>query len=64
MVRPVQIGARMHFRGRIVLERSRLTISEGEAVDDDGELFATAMCKMMRVPAAEVEEWERSGGSL
>ncbi len=64
MVKPVAIGETMHFRARIVLERSRLTISEGEAVDDAGELFATAMCKMMPVPALEVEEWVRSGGSL
>lgn len=62
MVRPVTIGEAMHFRGRIVTERSRLTISEGEAVNDEGTLLASARCKMMAVPESQAALWERSSG--
>ena len=65
MIRPVAIGETIDIRGRIVLQRSRLTISEGEAVSRlDGVVVASARCKMMPVPQAQIDEWVRSGGVI
>ncbi|HEY3331337.1 MAG TPA: PaaI family thioesterase [Capsulimonadaceae bacterium] len=63
MIRPVNIGQTMHFKGRITLEKSRLTISQGEAFGGDGTLLASAHCKMMLVPPSQMAEMERTGGS-
>ena len=58
MIRPIVIGEPLIVRGRIVLSRSRLTVSEGEAVSRvDGATVATARCKMMRVPDDQAARW-------
>ncbi|MDR3709823.1 MAG: PaaI family thioesterase [Capsulimonadaceae bacterium] len=58
MIRPIVIGEPLEFRARIVMSRSRLTISEGEAISKrDGVVVATGRAKMMPVPADQVDSW-------
>lgn len=65
IIRPIAIGETIEIRGRITLERSRLTISEGEAHSlRDGALVASARCKTMPVPPDQLEFWQRAGGAL
>jgi len=65
MIRSIAIGEALEFRGRIVVQRSRITISEGEAVSlRDGAVVASARCKSMPVPASQADLWQRSGREL
>lgn len=62
MIRPIVIGEPLEFRARIVLSRSRLTVSEGEAISlVDGVKVASGQAKMMPVPADQAQAWISSG---
>lgn len=46
---PVQVGQRIRVSGTVTRARGRLALVEGEAVGDDGTIFATATGKYMPV---------------
>ncbi|MEW6049941.1 MAG: PaaI family thioesterase [Candidatus Zixiibacteriota bacterium] len=44
---PIMTGDRVVFRGRIVEHKGRVYVTEGEAVGDDGRIFAEATGKYL-----------------
>ncbi len=46
--RPVRTGDRIRFVGRKTAGKGRLYLTDGEALGDDGEVFATATAKYLK----------------
>ena len=46
--RPVQIGTRLEFVGRITQHKGRVFVTAGEVSDSDGNLYATANAKYIK----------------
>jgi len=44
-LRPVATGEKIRFTGRVVAGKGRIFITEGEALGEDGQPFATAKGK-------------------
>ncbi len=44
-LKPVQIGEKLEFSGKVVKNKGRIYITEGEVKNEDGEIFATASGK-------------------
>ncbi|MBK7143396.1 MAG: PaaI family thioesterase [bacterium] len=49
--KPVRIGETIHYTGRIIEQKGRLFTTEGEAVNDQGELLATATARYLEARA-------------
>ena len=45
--KPVRIGETVKFVGRIIEEKGRLYLTEGEALDSEGEPYATATARYL-----------------
>ena len=48
-IRPVQVGEKLYFTGRMVKNRGKLYFTEGEVKDKNGELYASATGKYIEV---------------
>ncbi len=56
----VRTGDRIRFSGRLVSNRGRLFLTEGEAVDNDGKPFATATAKYVEAKEDFKQELQTS----
>lgn len=58
--RPLMIGEKIKFSGKIIENKKRLFVTEGKAVSSGGEVFATARGKYIEADSQMAEQLRKS----